>query len=119
MFHHVLLRAVSDNSMHILQHREKYRLHDIQILLRLDVLVWVLSIKATKRHQRLVYNFSTSLQHFSLDEQDSVQARMLDRLLDVSSLHRKVPRMLCDPGFLGRLVKWMETIRRGMPDDGK
>ena len=109
MFHHVLLRAVSDNSMHILQHREKYRLLDIQILLRLDVLVWVLSIKATKRHQRLVFNFSPGLQHFSLDEQDSVPERMLDRLLVVS----------CDPGFLGRVVKWMETIRRGMPDDGK
>ena len=117
--HHVLLHGVSDNSVHSLQHGEKYRLLEIQIFLRLDVLFGVLSRSKQPSATSTSYYFSPGLQHFSHDEQDSVPARMLDLVLDATSFHHEIPRMLCDPGVLGHVVRWLEALRRGMPDDRK
>ena len=51
IFHHALLCGVSDNSVRFLEHHKEHRLLDVQLSLRLDVLVWVLLIRATELHQ--------------------------------------------------------------------
>ena len=120
IFHHILLRGVPDSSVHRLQHHKEDRLLDDQTFLGLfglDFLVWFPLTRATELCQHIFLIVSPGLQHFSLDEQDSVTPSMLDLLLDMISLHHEVARVVGDPILLGYVARRLATLGRGSPDD--